>query len=258
MTPGTLADSQRKAANITVDGSVKATFLGATYSYAYGETDTAAPNFYKDLFAVVDGKIVMADDPAYGSIAVTGNNIIQRYKIAMTSVPGVGVRFGGTRGGEEAAGLRWITGVKTSHIDQLMASGLVANVEIGTLMTKEGDLNINNVTENNGADGKTNRKIAAYQGYWFDETANASYANMVFFAGGVGQMMVGNYDVDYKGIGYATITMNNGDTITVYGDTESANNVVAIANEALADPDSDLTTDEKDLLNVYLGQVKPA
>lgn len=71
-------------------------------------------------------------------------------------------------------------------------------------------------------------------------------------------MMVENYDVDYKGIGYATITMNNGDTITVYGDTESANNVVAIATEALADPDNGLTSDEVDLLNLYLEQIEQA
>jgi hypothetical protein len=254
MTAGYLTAAQKKNFTVTFDGKATAVALGEDFTYAY-TTEVEAPKYYKELFAVVDGEIVMADDPAYGTIEnVMGDHTVQRYKVAMTTVPGVGIRFGGQNDAnweqsfdysDAAAGLRWVTGIKASHIDQLMNSGLVANVEIGTLITRDG-----------AEFDETAKKVTAYNGYWFSETADANFADMTFFAGSVANMYVDNYGRDYKGIGYVTVTLTNGDAVTVTGDYVDANesNVLAVIEAAQMDPDNGLTPEEMDVLNEYNAQ----
>ena len=93
------------------------------------------------------------------------------------------------------------------------------------------------VTEDNlGDDGNVVRKVVAYNGDWY--TSSTDYEGFGLFAGGIGGMYSANYEKDYCAVGYVTVTLNSGETFTVYGDYKAENhdrNAMEIMEAAIAE-----------------------
>ena len=232
MTPGVIEAAQQRDIAITVDGNAKTAKLGAKVAAA---DVVALEGFDKLLWAEIDGKVVAADATVTVINPVTINT---GAVVAMTTLAGASVRINYDAG----AGLRWITAINQADLAALLATEGVANVEFGTLIARaeeltdyEQTLSMDYVTED-GSDGNVVRKVAAYDGEWY--TTSADYEGFGLFAGGVGNMRTWNYSKTYCAVGYLTVTLESGETYTVYGDysADSHNrDAVTIIEDAMAE-----------------------
>ena len=170
-------------------------------------TGTDPENF---LFAVTaDGEIVT--DPAL--VPATGATV---YRLELNS-----------RESELRcvwpSGVRFVTSVEKSQIDGLLSCDAVESVEIGTRILPADLLNGGDLMQSELA-----VDVPATVGVWY-KTLSASYR----FAGSLVDIKPENYSRTLLGVGYARVTLTNGEVITVSAQVPKGVSFGALAEEHL-------------------------
>ena len=214
---GVLDDVQKRTVNVTVNGKKQTVFLG---DKIVPKNLVTLEGFEQLLWVMVDGQLVAAD----AEITVTKDITIATETFAMTTLEGVGVRINYDPEEEETIrpGMRWVTAINAADLEALKANAMVSTVEFGTLLARVDDLTDNEqelsvkylYSEEN--EDNVVRYVAAYDGSWYKTGEELDYNGFNIYAGGVGNIARKNFSKDYCAVGYLTVTLVTGETVTIY------------------------------------------
>ncbi len=177
----------------------------------------------------------------------------QFYSISLNTLPGASIRT------ISPTGMRWVTAVNAADyamVQEWLASGLVSQIEIGTIIIHTEDLAGQDLTLDlvNGVDCFA---VKATDTAWYEEnpTVEAGYDESLvgthLFAGSVANIKEANYRVKYSAVGYLSITVTDGSVLTIYGgynEADHSRTVAEVAHQALNDPNSGLSTAEREVV----------
>lgn len=133
------------------------------------------------------------------------------------------------------SGVRFVTAVERTQMDALSSCDAVTSIRIGTLILPRDMLEGVTLTR-----AIETLDVAATVGTWYGEEGD-SY----LFAGSVTNIKEANYGREFVGVGYATVTLRNGKTLTVYADAVLGGTYGRMAQALLSDRNVRLTSDAR-------------
>ncbi len=199
VTPGVVLDIQKRAFTFRVDDYDEETkYLGDTVDFSNYKEDG-----YKALFMVVNGTIIYENFTQ----VITENVTVERVGVKLLTEDG-------TVGAD--ATVSWTTAVDQADFDRLLwyvEKYVIKQIEVGTLIAKTADLSetFTLTLENVGDDGKI-VKLSETEN-WFGEVEYQYEGAIV--------VPIEESDEAYSAVGFVSITMLDGRTFTVYGNTAS-------------------------------------
>ncbi|MBQ9784542.1 MAG: SGNH/GDSL hydrolase family protein [Clostridia bacterium] len=121
------------------------------------------------------------------------------------------------------SGVRFVTSVSKSQMDDLLACDAVASVEIGTRILPADLLDDDGLMQSTLA-----VDVPATVGMWY-KTYSTSYQ----FAGSLTDIKEANYTRELVGVGYARVTLTSGEVITVCADAPASGSFALLAEDHL-------------------------
>ncbi len=156
-----------------------------------------------------------------------------------------------------AAGLRFATRVDTDLLNELYAlldAGDVEKVEFGHLIAPVDYLTGELSVERLSAEGKKYLKVAGTRDAYYDFDNDAATTH---FVGSIVDLYEKNVARNFAARGYVSVTLKTGGTVMLYSGVTHADNVQAVATDALASGGS-YTAAQKTILETFkAGNVPP-
>ncbi len=186
--------------------------------------------------------------------AISVDSMLQA--VAIDTLTGASIRT------NDPTGMRWMTAINAEDyamVKSWLEQGLITNVEIGTIIIRTEDLAGRELT----LDLVNNVNcfaVKATDTAWYEETPTiadgyaASLVGTHIFAGSVSNIYQSHYNVKYSAVGYLAVTLTDGTVQAVYGgyqEDEHSRTVAEVAYRALQDPNSGLSTAEKEVLTGF-------
>ncbi len=226
-------DYQKRTFKATVNGKAATLYLG--------DNDLAGfENGF--LYATVDG--TLTSDRICNVLA--DGKVITTMGAEMKTLNGASIRLASAA----TSGLRWETAISLADYNALIADSNadVTNVEIGTIIIHTEDMGAT-LTLDDVTSGAA-RKVVA-KGF-FDEATDA--ANPTFSASVV-NILEKNLAKSFSAVGYITVTLSNGDTVTLYSDVIVTRSVAEVADNLIAANDgadyAALSDDHKEIVDKF-------
>lgn len=228
-------------ATVTVNGEQMTVGSGSTIGLS-----VAGKRLLFAKITAADGTVTYTQEETVS--AVDGMKV-ETVSVDFETLTGAGVRI------NEPTGLRWISRLNRADYDALRASSLITDVKIGTLIAPlvyvraAADFTREALTGKFPTGGFVD--VAATTGCWYTgEQAEGS----VFFAGSLANIAESNYNRLFAGVGYLSVTLTDGEVLTLYGsyrEDDHARSVAAVAKAALEDPESGLDDAQKAAIRKY-------
>lgn len=145
-------------------------------------------------------------------LTVNKNMTLKSIKLSVTMTPGASIRLAAP------TGLRFKTNV-TGTTDILSQSDII---KTGTIITASDILDGGTVDDNFVKSDKLKLNIKNENNGWYGKTVGTFCASIV-------ELQKANYTRDYVGVGYVTITYNDGTEKTIYAPSGTVRTVATVA-----------------------------
>ncbi len=190
--------AERNPTTIILDGETIVTAEGIKY-----QLRKEGKQFLYAVIEYTDGSTRVVTD---STVEIVNGMKITTYQVALKSIPYASFRP------LQTSGIRFLTSVDSADWEALLRNDAVESVQIGTLITLYSYWESNGGTFTKEALEKVLR-VPANPGNWYSDTQAAGY---YVFAGSIVDILPQNYNTLFAGLGYLTVTLKNGETVTVY------------------------------------------
>ncbi len=219
VSPGVVYDRQKRTVQYTLDGVTTTKYLGTKVYY-----DVISPtDGMQALFSFVNG-VVTYGQPM--TMTLVEDTTIERVGSGIHTVKGAALN---STAQDQA--IVWTTAIKKSDFYNLQnkyydpdGQKMIKNIEIGTLVAKTADLTdgVALTVENVKSDGKV-QKVGVKTTDWMNGVnIYGSGSEQYYLLTGSYTVDAQNYDTEYSGVGYLSVTLVNGEMLTIYGDYSQA------------------------------------
>ncbi len=230
--PGIVYNAQKRVMSYSVDGNATEKYLGTKTYY-----DVLGPEDGKQtLYSMVNGAVTY-NQPM--NLRVNEDTVIRRVGTQVTTLKGAALNVLAMPDGDPA--IQWTTAIQQADFLEIVnehygTGKVIAKIETGTLVAKTADLTdgvtltVENVTE----EGKV-WKLGAKETQWLADTG--TYGDF-FLIKGTLAVDEADYGTAYSAVGYVSVTLINGQVLTIYGGYNEANHsrsVHGLASAIVAD-----------------------
>jgi hypothetical protein len=202
---------QKRTVAYQVDNYVKTEkYLGTTVHYEVADTgNDATRDGKKTLFSFINGTI------SFGEMTTNLNvdTKIDRVGAHIFTLNGATLAFN-----NNGPVMTWTTAIKMSDFGDIykyVGNGVIREIEVGTLIAKTADLANTALTVENAVAGGVITKIGARTENWFN--GSNIFKNEYYLVKATQAISAGDYNTEYSAVGYITVTMLDGRTLTIYG-----------------------------------------
>lgn len=211
VSPGVVSNRQKRTVAYQVDDYTKVEkYLGTTVHYEVADTGNAETrDGKKTLFSFNNGTI------SFGELTTNlcVDTKIDRVGAHIFTLNGAALTFD-----NNGPVMTWTTAIKRSDFEDILkyaGYGVIREIEVGTLIAKTADLaNTALTVENAGVNGVVT-KVGAKTENWFNG-ANV-FRNEYYLIKASQEIATEDYGTEYSAVGYITVTMLDGRTLTIYG-----------------------------------------